>query len=53
MQSACTEQQQPQRGGAVPDPIWFESKCLLAFPRISVTPGTPHAQTIFFWHAVP
>ena len=30
-----------KRGGAVPDPVWVGSKRLLAFPRISVTPGTP------------
>ena len=37
----CTNQQPPQRGGAVPDPIWVGSKWLLAFPRVPVTPGTP------------
>ena len=36
-----TNQQQPQRGGAVPDPIWVGPKWLLAFPRVPVTPGTP------------
>ena len=34
-------QQLPQRGGAVPGPVWVGSKWLLAFPRIPVTPGTP------------
>ena len=38
---ACTNQQPPQRGGAVPDPVWVGSKWLLAFPRVPVTPGTP------------
>ena len=37
----CTNQQPPQRGGAVPDPVWVRSKWLLAFPRVPVTPGTP------------
>ena len=37
----CTNQQPPQRGGAVPDPVWVGSKWLLAFPRAPVTPGTP------------
>ena len=37
----CTNQQPPQRGGAVPDPVWVGSKWLLDFPRIPATPGTP------------
>ena len=37
----CTNQQPPQRGGAVPDSVWVGSKWLLAFPRVPVTPGTP------------
>ena len=37
----CTNQQPPQRGGAVPDPVWVGSKWLLAFPRVPATPGTP------------
>ena len=37
-----TNQQPPQRGGAVPGPVWVGSKRLLAFPRVPVTPGTPH-----------
>ena len=37
----CTNQHPPQRGGAVPDPIWVGSKWLFAFPRVPVTPGTP------------
>ena len=37
----CTNQQPPQRGGAVPDPVWVGSKWLLAFPRVPVTLGTP------------
>ena len=36
----CTNQQPPQRGGAVPDPVWVGSKWLLDFPRVSVTPDT-------------
>ena len=36
-----TNQQPPQRGGAVPDPAWVGSKWLLAFPGVPVTPGTP------------
>ena len=43
----CTNQQPPQRGGAVPEPVWIGSKWLLAFPRVPVTPGTSLAQTIF------
>ena len=43
----CTNQQPPQRGGAVPNPVWVELKWLLAFPRVPVTPGTPLTQTIF------
>ena len=37
----CSNQQLPQRGGAVPDPVWVGSKWLLAFPRVPVTPGFP------------
>ena len=37
----CTNQQPPQRDGVVPDPVWVGSKCLLAFSRVPVTPGTP------------
>ena len=37
----CTNQQPPQRSGAVPDPVSVGSKWLLAFPRVPVTPGTP------------
>ena len=36
-----TNQLPPQRGGAVPDPVWVGSKWLLVFPRGPVTPGTP------------
>ena len=43
----CTNQQPPQRGGAVPNPIWVGSKWLLAFWRNPVTPGTLLTQTIF------
>ena len=46
----CTNQQPPQRGGAVPGPVWVGSKWLLAFPRVPVTPGTPHS---FFRYAAP
>ena len=37
----CTNQQPPQRDGAVPDPVWVGSKWLLDFPRIPVNPGIP------------
>ena len=37
----CTNQQPPQRGGVVLDPVWVGSKWLLAFLRVPVTPGTP------------
>ena len=37
----CTNQQLPQRGGAVPDPVWVWSKWLLAFPRVPGSPGIP------------
>ena len=37
----CTNQQPPQRGEAVPDPVWVGSKWLLAFPRVTVNPGLP------------
>ena len=37
----CSNQQPPQRGGAVPDPVWVGSKWLLAFPRVPITLGTP------------
>ena len=43
----CTNQQPPQRGGAVPDPVWVWSKWLLAFPRVPSTMGTPLTQTNF------
>ena len=39
--------QPPQRGGAIPDPVWIGSKWLLIFPRVPVTLGTQLAQTIF------
>ena len=47
----CTNQQPPQRGGAVPDPVWVGWKWLLAFPRVPITLGTPLTQTIFsqYW----
>ena len=41
------EKQPPQRGSAVPNPVWVGSKLLLVFPRVPVTPGTPLTQTIF------
>ena len=44
----CTNQQPPQRGGAVPNPVWVGLKWLLVFPRVPVTPGTPLIQTIFW-----
>ena len=37
----CTNQQPPQRGGAVPEPVLVGSKWLLDFPRVPVTPGNP------------
>ena len=37
----CTNQQPPQRGGAVPGLVWIGWKRLLDFPRVPVTPGTP------------
>ena len=40
----CSDQQLPQRGGAVPDPVWVGSKRLLDFPRVPVTSGIPHGQ---------
>ena len=46
----CTNQQPPQRGGAVPSPVWVGSKWLLAFPRVPVIPGTPQS---FFRRAAP
>ena len=41
----CTNQQPPQRGGAVPGPIWVGSKWLLAFPRIPVLHHSTAAST--------
>ena len=43
----CTNQQQPQRGDAVPNPVWVGLKWLLAFPRVPVTPGTPSHKPFF------
>ena len=43
----CTNQQPPQRGGAVTIPIWVGSKWLLAFPRVPIIPSIPLTQTIF------
>ena len=37
-ENGCTNQQPPQRVGAVPDPIWVGSKWPLAFPKVPVTP---------------
>ena len=37
----CTNQQPPQRGGAVPDPVCGGSKWVLSFPRVLVTSSTP------------
>ena len=42
-----TNQQPPQRGDAVPNPVWVGLKWLLVFPRVSVTPGTLFTQSIF------
>ena len=43
----CTNQQPPQRGGAVHNPVWVGLKWLLAFSKVPVTPGTPLTQTTF------
>ena len=43
----CTNQQPPQRGGAVPNTVCVGLKWLLALPRIPVTPGTPLTKIIF------
>ena len=43
----CTNQQPPQRGGAVPNFVWVGLKWLLVFLRVPVIPGTPLTQTIF------
>ena len=37
----CTNQQLPQRGGAVPGPVWVGSKWLLAFPRSQLPQALP------------
>ena len=42
-----TNQQPPQRGGAVPLPVWVGSKWLLAFSRVLVTAGTDLAHPFF------
>ena len=42
----CTNQQPPQHDGAVPNPNWVGLKWLLAFPKVSVFPGTLFTQTI-------
>ena len=44
-----TNQQPPQRGGAVPGPIWVGSKWPLASPWVPVTPGTP----LYFFAMLP
>ena len=44
-QKFCTHQQPPQRGGAVPNPVWVGSKWLLTSPRVSVTLESPHIQS--------
>ena len=43
----CTNQQPPQRGGVVPNPVWVGSKWLLTFRRVPVAPGTPLTQSIY------
>ena len=45
----CTNQQPPQRCGAVSDPVWVGSKWMLAFPRVPVTPDT----TLHFFAMLP
>ena len=37
----CTNQQLPQCGGVVPDPVWVGSKWLLAFSRVLATLVNP------------
>ena len=49
-QNTCTNQQQPHRVGAVPDPDWVGSKWLLAFPKVPVTPAPP-SRKLFFCRA--
>ena len=44
-----TNQQPPQRGGAIPDPVWVGSKWLLDYPRVPDTPGTP----LYFFAMLP
>ena len=38
---ACINQQPPQHGGAIPDPVWVGSKWLLAFSAVPVTRVIP------------
>ena len=45
----CINQLPPQRGGAVPGPVWVGSKWLLTFLRVPVTPGTP----LYFFAMLP
>ena len=45
----CTNQQPPQRFGAVLDPVWVGSKWLLAFPRFPITPDIP----LYFFAMLP
>ena len=47
----CTNQQPPQCGGAIPNPVWVGLKWLLALPRVPVAPGTVGEPR--FCHAVP
>ena len=48
----CTNQQPPQRGGAVPEPVLIGSKSLLAFSRVLVILGTTLNKP-FFRRATP
>ena len=50
--SYCTNQQPPQRGGAVPDPVWVGSKWLLAFARVPIIPKLSLHKP-FFCHPAP
>ena len=43
----------PQRGGAVPDPVWVGPIRLLALLRITVTPGTPLSNGLSFLFHLP
>ena len=48
----CPNQQSPQRGSAIPDPVWVELKRLLAFRKLPVTPGTPLKSSSANWSPI-